>query len=46
MNITEKDFNHVVDLLVNAMNEQNISHPIQNKILSKMAPLRGDIINI
>lgn len=46
MNITEKDFNHVVDLLINAMNEQNIPHTVQNKILSKMAPLRGEIIKI
>ncbi|MDQ2044676.1 group 1 truncated hemoglobin [Pseudoalteromonas sp. 20-92] len=46
MNISEKDFNHVVDLLINAMNEQNISYNVQNKILSKMAPLRGGIIKI
>ena len=46
MNINEKDFNHVVDLLINAMNEQNIPHTVQNKILAKMAPLRGKIIKI
>ena len=46
MNINEKDFNHVVDLLINAMNEQNIPHTVQNKILAKMAPLRGEIIKI
>ncbi|MDC9502066.1 MULTISPECIES: group 1 truncated hemoglobin [unclassified Pseudoalteromonas] len=46
MHITEKDFNHVVDLLVNAMEEQNISHSIQNEILSRMAPLRSKIISI
>ena len=46
MNINEKDFNHVVDLLINAMNEQNIPHTVQNEILAKMAPLRGEIIKI
>ncbi|WP_339689800.1 group 1 truncated hemoglobin [uncultured Pseudoalteromonas sp.] len=46
MHITEGDFNHVVDLLINAMNEQNISHTVQNKILAKMAPLRTEIIKI
>ncbi|MGR3982722.1 group I truncated hemoglobin [Pseudoalteromonas sp. 1181_04] len=46
MHITEADFNHVVDLLINAMNEQNISHTVQNKILAKMAPLRTEIIKI
>ena len=46
MNITEADFNHVVDLLINAMNEQNISHTVQNKILAKMVPLRSEIIKI
>ncbi|WP_405598887.1 MULTISPECIES: group 1 truncated hemoglobin [unclassified Pseudoalteromonas] len=46
MHISEKDFNHVVDLLINAMNNQNINHQIQNKILFKMAPLRGEVISI
>lgn len=46
MHITEKDFNHVVDLLINAMNEQNINHNLQNEILSRMAPLRSEIIKI
>ena len=46
MNINEKDFNKVVDLLINAMNEVGISHPIQNQILARMAPMRENIINI
>jgi hemoglobin len=46
MNITEKDFNHVVDLLVNAMNEQNIPLTTQNKILYRLAPLRRNVINM
>ncbi|ASM52862.1 hemoglobin [Pseudoalteromonas nigrifaciens] len=46
MNINEKDFNHVVDLLINAMDEQSIPHPVQNKIISKMALLRSNIIKM
>lgn len=46
MHISERDFNRVVDLLINAMDEQHISHSVQNQILAKMAPLRSEIINI
>lgn len=46
MNITEKDFNHLVDLLINAMNLQGISHRIQNQLLARLAPLRSNIIYI
>ncbi|NNG44514.1 group 1 truncated hemoglobin [Pseudoalteromonas sp. NEC-BIFX-2020_002] len=46
MNINETDFNHVVELLINAMNELNINHTVQNKVLAKMAPLRAEIIEI
>ncbi|WP_440054974.1 group I truncated hemoglobin [Pseudoalteromonas sp. T1lg65] len=46
MNINEHDFNHVVDLLIKAMNEADIEHPVQNKILARLAPMRGEIIKI
>ncbi len=46
MNISKKDFNRVVELLINAMDEQHISQTVQNKILSRLAPLRPEIINI
>ncbi|PCK31399.1 group I truncated hemoglobin [Pseudoalteromonas piscicida] len=46
MNITESDFNRVVDLLINAMNEVGIPHGIQNKILARLAPMRGEIIKL
>ncbi|MFY8328788.1 group I truncated hemoglobin [Pseudoalteromonas sp. ZZD1] len=46
MHISERDFNRVVDLLINAMDEQHISHSVQNQVLAKMAPLRSEIINI
>ncbi|QWV06511.1 group 1 truncated hemoglobin [Pseudoalteromonas shioyasakiensis] len=46
MNISEKDFNRVVELLINAMDEQHVSQTVQNKILSRLAPLRPEVINI
>ncbi|GHE91813.1 group I truncated hemoglobin [Thalassotalea profundi] len=46
MNINEADFNRVVELLVLAMEEAGIDYPIQNKVLAKFAPLRGEIIKI
>ncbi|GAB1258562.1 group 1 truncated hemoglobin [Aurantivibrio plasticivorans] len=44
MQISEADFNHTVDLLVLAMNRADISHPVQNKLLARLAPMRADII--
>jgi hemoglobin len=46
MKITEKDFNHLVDLLINAMNLQGIPHRIQNQLIAKLAPFRASIIYI
>ncbi|NIZ06684.1 group 1 truncated hemoglobin [Pseudoalteromonas sp. HF66] len=46
MNISKKDFNRVVELLINAMDEQHISQTVQNKILSRLAPLRPEVIEI
>lgn len=46
MKITEKDFNHLVDLLINAMNLRAIPHRIQNQLLARLAPLRASIIYI
>lgn len=44
MNISEADFNHGVDLFINAMEKANISHRIQNKILADIAPIRKTMI--
>lgn len=46
MNINEGDFNHVVELLILAMEDVGISYQSQNKILAKLAPLRAKIIKI
>jgi hemoglobin len=44
MNITEAEFNRTVDLLINAMNKAGVAHRTQNKLLARLAPMRGDII--
>lgn len=44
MNVTEMDFNRTVDLLINAMNKENIPHPVQNRLLKVLAPLYKDIV--
>ncbi len=46
MNINEKDFNHLVDLLINAMDLEGIPHRIQNQLIARLAPLRANIIYI
>ncbi len=44
MGVTEDDFNHTVDLLFNAMDQVGVPHPVQNKLISRLAPMRSDII--
>ena len=44
MNINEKDFNHLVDLLIKAMDTEGIPHRIQNQLIARLAPLRKEII--
>lgn len=46
MHISEKDFNRVVELLVEAMEEVGISYRSQNQILYKLAALREQVIKI
>jgi hemoglobin len=46
MNITEKDFNRIVELLISAMEDAEISYSSQNKILKQLAPSRERIIKI
>ena len=45
MNINERDFNRVVELLISAMEESGISYQDQNRVLKILAPSRADIIN-
>lgn len=46
MNLTEHDFNHGVDLFIEAMNKADVPHPLQNKLLSVMAPTRDEMLYI
>lgn len=46
MNINEADFNRVVELLVQSMEDAGINYPTQNQVLAKFAPLRSQIIKI
>ncbi|NVJ61012.1 MAG: group 1 truncated hemoglobin [Gammaproteobacteria bacterium] len=46
MNINEKDFNHLVELLIEVMNELNYSTGVQNQLLKRLAPMRENIIYI
>ncbi|OZG71207.1 group 1 truncated hemoglobin [Hahella sp. CCB-MM4] len=44
MNVSESDFNRLVDLLITAMNHYKIPHPVQNQLLARLTPMRKDII--
>lgn len=44
MNISEADFNHGVDLFINAMTKADIPHSIQNKVLAVMIHTRNQMI--
>jgi hemoglobin len=46
MNITERDFNRVVEMLIKAMEDEEISYQTQNKLLFKLAGLRDQVIKI
>lgn len=44
MEINENHFNRTVDLLYGAMEQENIPHHTQNRLIARLAPLRKDII--
>lgn len=44
MNITESEFNRIVDLLINAMNKAKVPHTAQNRLLARLKDMRKDII--
>ncbi|WP_338293039.1 group 1 truncated hemoglobin [Planctobacterium marinum] len=46
MNLNESDFNHGVDLFINAMTDAGVPHPLQNKVLAVMAPTRDEMLYI
>lgn len=44
MNITEADFNHGVDLFINAIDKADIPHNVQNRLLNEMAKTRKQML--
>ena len=44
MNITEANFNHGVDLFINAMDKADIPHNVQNRLLKEMAKTRKQML--
>lgn len=44
MDITEGDFNALVENLIIAMSQEGIPVTAQNRLLQRLAPMRGDII--
>jgi len=45
MRLTPGDFNALVENLQAAMTEQGIAIPAQNRLLARLAPMRGQIID-
>lgn len=46
MNVTEADFNAIVEDLMAAMNKADIAISVQNRLLARMAKLREQIIHM
>jgi hemoglobin len=46
MYINKNEFNHFVELFIQAMDAADISYPIQNLLLARLAPLRKTIIKM
>lgn len=43
-NISRSDFNALVEDLIAAMDEQRVPVPVQNRLIARLAPMRGEII--
>ncbi|WP_297838438.1 group 1 truncated hemoglobin [Pseudomonas sp.] len=43
--LTHSDFNALVEDLIDAMDAQKIPVPTQNRLIAKLAPMRGDVID-
>ncbi len=44
MNVSEKAFNRLVELLINALDKNKIDTRTQNRLLEKLAPLRSQVM--
>ncbi|MDH0748563.1 group 1 truncated hemoglobin [Pseudomonas sp. GD03842] len=43
--LTRSDFNALVEDLIDAMDELNIPVPTQNRLIARLAPMRGEVID-
>jgi hemoglobin len=43
-NISRSDFNALVEDLIDAMDSQDIPVPLQNRLIARLAPMRGEVI--
>jgi hemoglobin len=43
-NLTRSDFNALVEDLIDAMDAEGISVPNQNRLIARLAPMRGEVI--
>ncbi|NVJ51213.1 MAG: group 1 truncated hemoglobin [Gammaproteobacteria bacterium] len=46
MNISEGDFNRLVELLIEVLEQLDYDIPIQNQLIARLAPLRSQVIKI
>ncbi len=46
IDIRKGDFNALVEVLQQAMREQQVPFSVQNKLLAKLAPMHRDIVNV
>jgi len=42
--LTRSDFNALVEDLIKAMEDQGVAVPAQNRLLARLAPMRGEVI--
>ncbi|MFJ3482139.1 group 1 truncated hemoglobin [Pseudomonas sp. NPDC090202] len=44
LNLSRSDFNALVENLIDSMDDQHIPVPVQNRLIARLAPQRGDVI--
>ncbi|WP_024677805.1 group I truncated hemoglobin [Pseudomonas syringae] len=43
-NVTPSDFNALVENLIAAMDTENVPIPAQNRLIARLAPMRGEVL--
>ncbi|HEX8594014.1 MAG TPA: group 1 truncated hemoglobin [Pseudomonas sp.] len=44
LNLTRSDFNALVENLIDAMDVEGVRVPTQNRLIARLAPMRGEVI--